>query len=379
MACIFYPEQPFVPARAARIEQSPSFDWNAGANSEDSLSGNVRFGFTVPKVIGVVLGLTPDRSNVIAPARITHGFAFQRDGTGANPVAVVYEGGAPRGTPTPYVPNSTLFEIRRVGTSVFYFRDGVRVYSSFRPSSGTVSAGTALFATADAAPADGCFWTDIVFGVQVCGAVGDPLMYQVDPWGADDPQEIPFLVGAIPYVGWNTTADPAPYCVTSGQPPPTDFPFVTMYDEQWYPGSYGNGEVNESLLIGRGALILTEFDGWAFSEQPTSASLSITRVTEAQFDPDYISCPGEGYSGYTARTLNDGVADLTLGYSNGILSITGPITYPYDRTFIEDYGTGNSLNASIFDYIVVIEGTVNFGAEVVDVRFATRNYFNTNH
>lgn len=138
------PGQPEIPARTDII---PTFAWDSGANSVDTVVGDASLRFTMRKVVGVVLGLTTDRDAVLDYARMTHAFFFNQTPAGAMR-AQVMEAGVLKGQKIAYT-NTTNFEIRRVGEIVTYRIDGELFYASRMPSSGELTAGVALYGTGD--------------------------------------------------------------------------------------------------------------------------------------------------------------------------------------------------------------------------------------
>lgn len=149
--CIVYPVQPYVPAVPARFDVTTSMDWDAGANSVDELDGDVRLVFDCKKVVGVVIGLVAERGDVTDYARMSHAFHFYQT-PGGQPQVVVMEFGRAIGTPTPYAPDVTTFEILRVGGAVSYRIDGEVTQQSRVPSAGVVMAGCSVYATDDTVP-----------------------------------------------------------------------------------------------------------------------------------------------------------------------------------------------------------------------------------
>lgn len=141
------PGQPYIPAR---VEQTPQAAWDAGANSEIELEGDVSLRFNMRRATGVVIGLTNDRENVTDRSRITHGFYFTSTANGRWQAQVMEA--AKVVTSVRAYDEETLFEVRRVAGAVTYWIDAELVHSSRTPSAGQVSVGTALYATGDTAP-----------------------------------------------------------------------------------------------------------------------------------------------------------------------------------------------------------------------------------
>lgn len=147
VVCTTYPEQPHVPAQAAYVETVPVAEWNAGANSLDTQDGDCQVTFNMGLVVGVIVGLTTDTSNVADYTRLSHALYFHQDASG-RPVFNVLESGRTARAAEAYSTSDT-WAIRRVGTMVSYFRNGQRVMVSQVPSSGTLSVGTALYYSGD--------------------------------------------------------------------------------------------------------------------------------------------------------------------------------------------------------------------------------------
>lgn len=148
MTCVNLPAHPAVAPVPPRMEVRPIRDWNAGANSEDQLDGDVRLRFTQGKVVGVICGLTQDRSDVANIDRYGYAFYFFQTDSG-EPRYRIREGAAMVTPDAPYVVGDE-FEIRRVAGVVEYAREGVRLRRASALNSGVLSAGAALFATGDA-------------------------------------------------------------------------------------------------------------------------------------------------------------------------------------------------------------------------------------
>ena len=133
------------------MENVPVREWNAGANSEQQLDGDVRVAFTMAQVLAAVIGFTQDRESTQSPDRMTHAFAFTTDAA-ARPVAQVREGSRVLTAAVPYEIESTEFEIRRTGGTVRYLRNGSVVYTSRAKSEGEISVGCAIYASGDVLP-----------------------------------------------------------------------------------------------------------------------------------------------------------------------------------------------------------------------------------
>lgn len=150
--CTDYPERPAVPGTPpvpARNEAKQVRAWDAGANSVDELADSVRLAFTQARVVGAVIGLTADRRDVASIDRYMHAFYFFQTGSG-QPRYQVREGERLVGQPRTYAAGDH-FEIQRAAGRARYLHEGLRVHESAAVS-GSVSVGSALFATGDTAP-----------------------------------------------------------------------------------------------------------------------------------------------------------------------------------------------------------------------------------
>lgn len=149
--CLVCPEQPAQPFVPSRVEQRAVLGWNAGANSIDVVDGGLHMVTNMPLgVIGVIVGLKDGREKQTVPSLIEHGWYFQRVG-GADLVQPI-EHGIPVGSLLTGRTAETLFEIRRVGETITYWRAGVLVYTSARPSAGAKLVNCCLYASNDSAP-----------------------------------------------------------------------------------------------------------------------------------------------------------------------------------------------------------------------------------
>lgn len=147
VVCTTYPEQAYVAGQAAYAETAPLAGWNAGANSVDSQTGDCEVAFGMGLVVGVIVGLTTDLEDVADYTRLTHALYFHQD-TGGHPVYSVIESGQIVRAAESYALSDT-WAIRRVGATVSYFRNSLRVMVSQAPSSGELSVGSALYYSGD--------------------------------------------------------------------------------------------------------------------------------------------------------------------------------------------------------------------------------------
>lgn len=122
--------------------------WNAGANSESVLDGDVRTAFQVQIASAGAVGLVARRADVTRFDNIEFAFYFDVDsGTGERRYAVM-ESGLVVWPPQPYGVEDE-FEVKRVGGAVLYRVNDAEVYRSNRLSFGPIRVGAALFSAED--------------------------------------------------------------------------------------------------------------------------------------------------------------------------------------------------------------------------------------
>jgi len=151
--CVTYPEQPFVPGKAAvpgRYRTYGLFGWDAGANSEKQLDGDVEVKLNMAPCVGVVVGLTQFRDGVGNVERISHGFYFHQGASGSFQAAVI-EAGRLRSEILPVVA-ADVWAIRRRAGRVQYVLNNSVVAVSDVESIGVVSVGGCLYASGDMIP-----------------------------------------------------------------------------------------------------------------------------------------------------------------------------------------------------------------------------------
>ncbi len=153
VVCTTYPEQQAEPAVApspARVVYDNVFGWDAGANSEDQLDGDVSMRLTMDKAIGVVVGLTAIRGNLMDIgnyARMSHALYFHQN-EGGRMQACAMEAGR-RVSPLRIYTSSDAWEVRRVGSTVDYLHNGTRFLRSQVSSTGMILVGCAMYGTGD--------------------------------------------------------------------------------------------------------------------------------------------------------------------------------------------------------------------------------------
>ena len=121
---------PYTPPSATTL---PGIGWNAGADSADTIDGDLHLVFTMGQVVGAICGFKSARTIVGSPVAINYGFGF----FAAESLLIFYivENGYTVFDGAPYSPGDT-FEIRRQGQFVTYWQNDTRIYTSTRPSYG---------------------------------------------------------------------------------------------------------------------------------------------------------------------------------------------------------------------------------------------------
>lgn len=145
--CLVCPEQQLRTGSPSRFDARPVIGWNAGANSISRLDGAVHVVIPMSRgTAGAVIGLKGERTRNTLPVLIEHGWYFAS--IGAACVAQVMERGSTKTVASAYAEND-LFEIRRQGGNVRYFKNGVPAYTSSVPSSGSKVVNACLYASGD--------------------------------------------------------------------------------------------------------------------------------------------------------------------------------------------------------------------------------------
>lgn len=127
--CMVCPSIPPQPATPGQILTSPDNGWNAGANSIQALTGDVRVAFTVSQAAAMVVGLRrveEGREGQTIPSRIRRGWRVRTAGNGYA-VADVFEVGVSRSSSILLAPCDVL-EIQRVGAVCDYLINGTLVH-----------------------------------------------------------------------------------------------------------------------------------------------------------------------------------------------------------------------------------------------------------
>jgi hypothetical protein len=120
--CLVCPEIPATPGSPARTTVDENLGWNAGANSVAELAGDVSVSDALDAVPnGLVVGLRSVRAAIYDPSLVDHAFMFT--GVGSHCFATIVERGSQVGQPQAYA-LGTKFEIRRVGSKVYYLLGG---------------------------------------------------------------------------------------------------------------------------------------------------------------------------------------------------------------------------------------------------------------
>lgn len=149
--CWVCPERPASPRVPGYVSKQVVRQWNAGANSIETLDGDVRTNFSLPLgLVGVVVGFKGSRKKQTVPSLIEHGFYFQRQG-GVDVLQII-ERGSVKSPASPRRDDALKFSIVRRGGDVTYLVNGFHVYASSSPSIGPVVVNACLFASGDTVP-----------------------------------------------------------------------------------------------------------------------------------------------------------------------------------------------------------------------------------
>lgn len=144
------PAQDATPEVPAVVDVDQRLGWNAGADSDTAIDGDVRVVFE-PSIAGAgAVGFFNARSEVGDPATLTHAFYFDNDPTTGRKRFAVIEFGRRTSGFASYTAG-TSFEIRREGVygQVVYKYDGNLVETSAAPLYDAVRVGTALYRAGD--------------------------------------------------------------------------------------------------------------------------------------------------------------------------------------------------------------------------------------
>lgn len=145
--CYDYPEVPAIQHVPARFEETPVADWNAGAHSVKELDGDCAVRFNIPQAVGVIVGFATNRALLPERERIHHGLYFHLTAAGRRRVSVIERG---RALSQQYEYDADdRMEIHRVGTTVHYYRGEDLLYTSARPSIGTLFVASSVYASGD--------------------------------------------------------------------------------------------------------------------------------------------------------------------------------------------------------------------------------------
>ncbi|HET6631523.1 MAG TPA: hypothetical protein VFG73_02290 [Rhodanobacteraceae bacterium] len=155
--CVDCAHQPFKPPTPGHLDHNVVLGWTSGANSITELDGNLHATWTLPAVVGVVIGLRPvagGRAQPINPALVTHGwYHYSQAGVcRAQPM----ERGQRVGSALTYAPDDAgggdVLEVRRVGTRVSYLFNGAEHHASTVPSTGAQFLNACLYSSGDSIP-----------------------------------------------------------------------------------------------------------------------------------------------------------------------------------------------------------------------------------
>lgn len=149
--CTNYPANPGQPHIPSTTVTTPIYGWEAGAVSITEVPDDAEMSLTgMGLVVGVVVGFTADREDEQTPEMMSHAFYFHTNQAGERFFRVM-EYGVPMTADSSY-DETTDFRIRRLGDVVVYLVDGEKIYYSTLPSYGTLSVGSAFYASGDVIP-----------------------------------------------------------------------------------------------------------------------------------------------------------------------------------------------------------------------------------
>lgn len=147
--CEYLPYVPAVEASPAHWEASPRIGWDAGAQSTESQEGDCELEFSLDRVTAVYIGLSPATDDSVSIERFHYAFYLYQANYVPTFVAVV--DGAVATAPAPYT-DATVFKIRRVGATVAFLVDDLRVHTEYNAYVGGLYAGTSVYASGDEVP-----------------------------------------------------------------------------------------------------------------------------------------------------------------------------------------------------------------------------------
>ena len=134
---------PGIPPTRASVVSNFNLGWNTGAVSRLALNGNLQYAFTASAAaIGIVTGLN-DINTGVNYREIDYGLYLSRGS------AVVYESGVQKGFSVPFTSADTFKITRRSGVVTYTLNDAP-IYTSQRPSSGTMFADSSMYSGGDA-------------------------------------------------------------------------------------------------------------------------------------------------------------------------------------------------------------------------------------
>lgn len=148
--CYVCPAEPAQPAIPYSRTVDPLLGWNAGADSVTTLAGDVHVTWSVDDLpAGIALGLKSTRLLPAELALLDHGlFVFPVAGEA---FVQVIENGRQIGTPQAYVLTTTL-EVRRVGSVMTYWNNGVLLASTKAHTAGALIVNACLYSAGDSVP-----------------------------------------------------------------------------------------------------------------------------------------------------------------------------------------------------------------------------------
>jgi hypothetical protein len=148
--CVVCPAIPASPGSPGRVIVDAQLGWNAGANSVDTVAGDLHLRASIAAApAGIVVGLKARRNLFNDPALILHGF-YVFTSAGKTFIAVMEKGALK--TQTFHYRLGALFEIRRVAQSVSYWLDGVGLRNTTALDPGSMHVNACLYAAYDTIP-----------------------------------------------------------------------------------------------------------------------------------------------------------------------------------------------------------------------------------
>lgn len=146
VGCVNCDAVEYSPGSPAYNVYEPVQNWDAGANSIDTLTGDLHTVFNADVTGALVVGFKASRENVAAPSAVLHGLLLRSQG-GRLYVSVV-ERGEEVTSPVPRVEGDT-FEIRRVNGNVSYWQNSTKLHVSAKRSFDALVVNACLYMSGD--------------------------------------------------------------------------------------------------------------------------------------------------------------------------------------------------------------------------------------